>query len=351
MRQKVLEWLDSKHPLASDDADLLRLACERREGWTDELSALSKGRPSPPRRQGKEGEQLRERLEQQRRRAREAREELQRARSEAAAALREERKRVRELEKQLAAARREIESFGSAVERQRTESRREDDKTKRELRRALKSIAQLQHDKEISQNELRVAKREARDRARRVRQLVDRLQSPGRTRGQAAPVRTRPSQRKPLAAPIGLTDEAPEALDAWLDAADVRLLVDGYNITKAEGGFGQLPLADQRDRLIEEVARLARRKSLEAIVVFDGSEVAAGHRRRRRRGVDVQYSQPSESADDHLIAVLEALPAEPVVVATNDRELQARAAALGATVAGAQQLLALLQRKVVTPPR
>jgi rRNA-processing protein FCF1 len=55
----------------------------------------------------------------------------------------------------------------------------------------------------------------------------------------------------------------------------------------------------------------------------------------------VEYST-GEIADDHLIARLEGLPVDnPVVFVTNDRELQRRAAALGATIATPSQLLAL----------
>jgi predicted RNA-binding protein with PIN domain len=59
--------------------------------------------------------------------------------------------------------------------------------------------------------------------------------------------------------------------------------------------------------------------------------------------VRIEYSRPDEIADDHLIAKLEELPASPVIVATNDRELQQRSAALGATIATSDQLLALIR--------
>jgi rRNA-processing protein FCF1 len=54
----------------------------------------------------------------------------------------------------------------------------------------------------------------------------------------------------------------------------------------------------------------------------------------------VEYSA-GETADDHLIARLERLPPQPVIVVTNDKELQQRASALRATVASSDQLLAL----------
>ena len=120
-------------------------------------------------------------------------------------------------------------------------------------------------------------------------------------------------------------------------------MVDGYNVTKAEGGFAEMSLADQRDRLVDELTRLALKHSIEVTVVFDGAEVAPGTARRSRRRVKVEYSKPPETADDHLVARLADLPPEAVIVATNDRELQERVAARGATVATSAQLLTLLR--------
>ena len=78
------------------------------------------------------------------------------------------------------------------------------------------------------------------------------------------------------------------------------------------------------------------------MIVFDGSEVAPGAARRMRGGVVVEYSKPSESADDHIVALLEATEGAAILT-TNDRDLQDRAAALGATIATSNQLLALIR--------
>jgi predicted RNA-binding protein with PIN domain len=136
--------------------------------------------------------------------------------------------------------------------------------------------------------------------------------------------------------------EDPQTLAEWLAAPDVRLVVDGYNVTKAEGGYGDLPLERQRERLIDEVRSLVARGGVPTVIVFDGSEVMPGAARRMRGGVVVEYSKPSESADDHIIALLEATEG-PTIVTTNDRDLQDRAAALGATIATSDQLLALIR--------
>jgi predicted RNA-binding protein with PIN domain len=115
-------------------------------------------------------------------------------------------------------------------------------------------------------------------------------------------------------------------------------------VSKAEGGFGDLTLETQRRRLLQEVGKVARRHEVEATVIFDGSHIAPGTSRRHRGPVQVEYSRAGEIADDHLIAKLEGLPKYPVIVATNDKELQGRAARLGATIATSNQLLGLLRQ-------
>jgi predicted RNA-binding protein with PIN domain len=142
--------------------------------------------------------------------------------------------------------------------------------------------------------------------------------------------------------PKGRFEDAPETLGEWLRPG-VTLIVDGYNVTKAERGFGELELEVQRDRLIEETEKLARRKKVQGTIVFDGSEVPPGTSRRRKGTVRVEFSAPDEIADDHIVALIEAMPPDPVVVVTNDRELQERARSLGATIARSDQLLALIK--------
>ena len=123
----------------------------------------------------------------------------------------------------------------------------------------------------------------------------------------------------------------------------VRVLVDGYNVTKAPGGFADVDLEVQRQLLIDALERFGRRRRVAFSVVFDGSETPPGTSRRSRGVVDVRYSSARQSADDHLVELLEVLPADPVVVVTDDRELRGRVAALGATPARSRQLLQLIR--------
>jgi predicted RNA-binding protein with PIN domain len=95
--------------------------------------------------------------------------------------------------------------------------------------------------------------------------------------------------------------------------------------------------------LIDEVRKLAVKRKVRTTIVFDGSSVPPGRSRRLRGSVAVEYSRPDESADDHLIALLSQSPSEPAILVTNDRDLQARAAERGATIATSDQLLALIR--------
>jgi predicted RNA-binding protein with PIN domain len=104
-----------------------------------------------------------------------------------------------------------------------------------------------------------------------------------------------------------------------------------------------MSLEDQRDRLVKEVTLLARTRKVPTTIVFDGSEVPPGTTRRSAGPVKVRYSAPEEIADDYIVKLVEEMPTFPVVVVTNDRELQHRVKRLGATVATSDQLLSLLR--------
>ena len=53
----------------------------------------------------------------------------------------------------------------------------------------------------------------------------------------------------------------------------VHLIIDGYNVTKT--GYGDLPLSDQRSRLVSGVGVLHAQTKAEVTVVFDGAELDA----------------------------------------------------------------------------
>ena len=97
-----------------------------------------------------------------------------------------------------------------------------------------------------------------------------------------------------------------------------HLIVDGYNVTKR--AWPELTLAEQRDRLVRELARLAC------------PQRCRGDRRLRRRrrtgpaararGVRVLFSPPGTIADEVIRQLVAAEPTGRVVlVATADREI------------------------------
>lgn len=335
LRALVVQWLDGDAPLGKKDAEILRVAAERIDGWQEQLDALQPGRTP---RERKPAAAVSVALEREREKARKAREEARRAREEASRSVQEAEKekrrladrvdvltkRVAELEAEITRARKEVAKERGDAERAERKARRATDESSNETRRLRKEVARLQTLVDSAKTEKQPTRRKS--------SVTRHAQTP-----------PEPARRRALSVPKGRFEDDPETLAEWLGADAVHLLVDGYNVSKAVGGFGDLSLADQRQRLVDELGRLARRHGVKATIVFDGSDVPPGTRRRQRSPVAVEYSRPDEIGDDHLIARLESLPRHPVVVVTNDKELQDRARAKGATIATSNQLLGLIR--------
>ena len=118
------------------------------------------------------------------------------------------------------------------------------------------------------------------------------------------------------------------ALDRLLTMPNVHVIIDGYNVTKT--GYGDLPLAEQRTRLVGAVAALVAQRGVETTVVFDGGERPPAQP-AVPRGVRVLFSAPDEIADD-LIRRLVANepPGRPIVVVTSDRQVVSDTSRYGA---------------------
>jgi predicted RNA-binding protein with PIN domain len=131
-------------------------------------------------------------------------------------------------------------------------------------------------------------------------------------------------------------------LDALLAVPTVHLVVDGYNVSKT--GYPELPLADQRARLVGQLAALAARTGVEVTVVFDGAGVVAAPP-RGSRGLRVLFSDPGVLADDVIRSLVGAEPqGRPVVVATSDRAVVGSVRADGAYSVPSALLLKRLMR-------
>jgi predicted RNA-binding protein with PIN domain len=332
-RAMILDWLaDKPSGISKADADILAIAAQRENGWAETLAGKMP-HANPPKGVAKNDTAA---LDREKERARKAREDARKAKEEAAgeiaaqkAAANESRARVAEMTHVIAGLRQEVTGREKEAQAELAQMERE---LRKARRRAEKAEAQLDG-----------AKDEIRELRAQLSKAVPTGPPVGKKRAPTPVMEQEPVRRKRLAVPKGRLADAPETLTEWLSVPHLHLLIDGYNVSKAEGGFGDLGLETQRQRLLQEVGKVARKHKVAATVIFDGSDIAPGTSRRARGPVQVEYSRPEEIADDHLIAKLEGLPKHPVVVVTNDKELQGRAARLGATIATSNQLLRLIR--------
>jgi predicted RNA-binding protein with PIN domain len=174
---------------------------------------------------------------------------------------------------------------------------------------------------------------------------TDRLGGPparvGEAPGRGAPA---PARRVPLPLPGGLLDDSAEAAEHLLRTPGILLLVDGYNVTMT--GWPELPVGEQRRRLLGALGEAAARTGAAVDVVFDGADVepiSAPHQVRQL--VRVRFSPPHVEADDVLLDLLGQLPvARPVVVVSSDKRVRGGARRQGANLMHARQLVGLLRR-------
>ncbi|MDQ1437478.1 MAG: hypothetical protein QOK43_1107 [Acidimicrobiaceae bacterium] len=161
-------------------------------------------------------------------------------------------------------------------------------------------------------------------------------------------------RRRPVALPPGIHDDSTEAAEHLVRTSGVVLLVDGYNATLAV--WPDVPLAEQRTRLVDALAELAARTGAEPTAVFDGAEDADGFRGRAGGGaragagargpVKVVFSAADVAADDVILELVDHAPRQrPVVVASDDRQVQDGARQRSANVLSRAQLLATLRRR------
>lgn len=141
---------------------------------------------------------------------------------------------------------------------------------------------------------------------------------------------------RPLVLPAGLVPDTTEAA-RWLADHASLLLLDGYNIvlTLHPGR----PLEEQRRWLVDRVRPLVVGDGARPVVVFDGAGVSG--RMRDTGGVEVRFTAGGASADDEIVFMVAATD-EPVLVVTDDVELQARVRADGGDVVGTVHLLGIV---------
>ena len=248
-------------------------------------------------------------------------------------------------------AQRRADDAAAAAEAERTTARDRVAAVEKELRRMRTELAEARERAETA----RRATREGRGAAdARVRVLLDALSelSQGLRRELALPTSIdRPADTVGAATPPGvgigaragrtLSDQDPGMFDRLLSMPMAHLLVDGYNVTKT--GYPDVPLADQRRRLITGLAGLASRTGAEVTVVFDGADVDAPAV-HAPRGVRVLFSAPGETADELIVRLVTAEPpGRPVMVVTSDQEIVDAVRRAGARAASSPLLLRRLR--------
>jgi predicted RNA-binding protein with PIN domain len=145
-------------------------------------------------------------------------------------------------------------------------------------------------------------------------------------------------QAAPL--PPAVFEDSATAADHLLRIPGMVLLVDGYNVTLQ--AWPEVPIPEQRRRLVDALAGLAARTGAEVQVVFDGAEQVEhrGQGLPPRSAVRVRFSPPDVDADDVLIDLCDVLPiGRPVTVATSDRRVQDEVRRRGGNIISTPQLL------------
>jgi predicted RNA-binding protein with PIN domain len=287
--------------------------------------------------------------EEEQRVAVEAEAERQRERADAA------RNELRAMQRERDAARREVKSLNTEVEALRTQtarteqtlSRRDDERRRlrdrvRELEETLRGPLNVRETRELQRLARAVtasARAAAADAEALERELGDRLS----TERKEVAVSARPARRRPVRMPSGIVDDSVAGAEHIVTRPGAVLIVDGYNATLSS--WPDLALEHQRDRLVALMSDLtARIVGLEAIVVFDGAEAVGPVSRRRRSPVQVQFSPPDIEADDVVLAMIDDVSSDRVVVvASNDRRVRDGARDAGANVISVHQLIALVR--------
>ncbi|ADD44519.1 protein of unknown function DUF901 [Stackebrandtia nassauensis DSM 44728] len=152
----------------------------------------------------------------------------------------------------------------------------------------------------------------------------------------------RPGSAEPTERPRGLDSDDPARLDTLLGMPQSHLIVDGYNVTL--GGYGDIPLEQQRIRLVRGLSGIAAQTGAEVTVVFDGSHHMVGLP-TPPRGVRVLFSRKGQTADEVIRALTRAEPnGRPVIVISSDREVADGVRRHGAYPLSAKTLLRRLNR-------
>jgi TolA-binding protein len=253
------------------------------------------------------------RLKERSRRLREERDAARRRADGLEGRLRTVTERVEDLEQRLEKLRAQRDELAGALEEAEDERRREVERVRRHHASHLEEM-----DSEL----------------RRLRRELEERRAQGRREEQArqaAEERAQKEVQRYQRAATGSTG---------LRRPGLRLIVDGYNVTKQHRGHADLE--HQRAWLVNVCDGFAAQVGTQCLIVFDGQdglEAPAGHGRRTR----VVFSA-GDSADDRIVGLVSAVPeGEPVAVVPDDRELADRVRGRGADVYSTSAFIAVAE--------
>lgn len=348
---------DGAAPPAAEPAEVAALAyLARTPGWVDLLAAAAAAEradaePGSARaaaevsRLGRQLRALRERHDSDlaELRARLAAADVRAA--SAAKALREERGARRRAEQA-------AEQAGGAVAAAHAAATGAGDAARAELAELRARVSELEAELAASRRAVRTARSEADTRVRLLLDTVVEAGSALRRELAVPPVDARPADgveavrprdAAPAAAERALGSDDPALLDQLVALPQAHLVVDGYNVTKT--GFPDLPLDQQRNRLLSGLSHLAARSGAEVTCCFDGAALSGRVPAARARGVRVLFSPAGQSADDLIRQLVRAEPqGRPVCVVSSDREVVDGVRRSGARTVSATALVRRLGR-------
>jgi len=327
----------------------------RPDGWEELLAVTAEAEPAQPQVAAEgavEADPLRRRLEA-------AQDELARLKRSAKDDLAEAKAEIADLRRKLGDTRSRVRAAQQELERVSEDAAERIRRLEHDLATAEGELRRVKAGQLESEAELARARRAVRATREvgtlRARLLLDTLLQAGQGLRQelALPV-VSGSPADHIAAHVGeegaressgtasLARDDPALLRELLTLPLVHLVVDGYNVTRAE--WDDTSLEAQRARLLKGLAPLAARSGAEITVVFDGTNAASRPLVQQPRGVRVLFSPRDVLADDVIRDLVVAEPpGRPVVVVTSDqaivRDVVRRP---GVRVAGARALVRLL---------
>ena len=140
-----------------------------------------------------------------------------------------------------------------------------------------------------------------------------------------------------------LGPSSPALLESYLAMPRARLIVDGYNVSKA--AWPESSLEAQRMRLLNGIAPLVARSGAETTVVFDAATSESRPPVNPPRGVKVIFSPVGVIADDVIRDLVDVEPqGRVVVVVTSDQEIVGDVRRAGARAVDSDALIAVLTR-------